>query len=423
MAEIKENNQTHYGVSQAEAAHKKFTAKLVIPILGSGSLAFYVAVVSFPATKAVYVVCAIGVVGCLLNAWVTKKSGQWKNSDFRIRADRIDAVRWALNFLILDVALVIILKPTTASLVAIWTLLLICAQADLFRQSYRVIVLVIGWVTGTALVFYAPSDSLPWREQILVCFLMGLCVFIFQKMERHWINELISGIRSKTINDEMSRDALIGAQSRMISHELASLIVSIEVATHKPNEVDVAKLAKSLEIIKNLNRLVLSDLNDSQTKDEVTFGEIVKTIELLLVKEFRTYGIEIKISIEEEARSETFMEFSGSLFLILRNIIKNASEAAVEHHGRGGGAQVEVDARMGAQHLELSVSDNGAGMNQEQMEMAKAGEIETTKEDGYGIGLRFVAIQCERNGFVVDVESGEGEGTKFLIKIPLAKAA
>ena len=63
------------------------------------------------------------------------------------------------------------------------------------------------------------------------------------------------------------------------------------------------------------------------------------------------------------------------------------------------------------------MKDNGAGMSAEQV--AHAFEpYRTTKEHGTGLGLMISARIVRDHGGKIAVESGEGEGTEFTIRLP-----
>jgi len=94
------------------------------------------------------------------------------------------------------------------------------------------------------------------------------------------------------------------------------------------------------------------------------------------------------------------------------NLVKNAFEAA------GQGGRVNIEAARNYDEVCITISDNGPGINDEEKQKI-FNLYYTTKPSGSGLGLSIVnRIISEHNGGVL-VESAEGEGTKFIIKLPV----
>jgi signal transduction histidine kinase len=76
----------------------------------------------------------------------------------------------------------------------------------------------------------------------------------------------------------------------------------------------------------------------------------------------------------------------------------------------------------GGRRAALSVSDTGVGMDP--ATRARAFEpYFTTKGPGRGsgLGLASVAATARRNGWALRVDSAPGEGSRFIVGIPLAR--
>ena len=74
--------------------------------------------------------------------------------------------------------------------------------------------------------------------------------------------------------------------------------------------------------------------------------------------------------------------------------------------------------------LEISISDNGMGISKRDLpyifDRFYRGEVKKTEGiKGSGIGLTIVKRIIEAHGGSISVESEEGAGTKFLIKLPV----
>jgi two-component system, sporulation sensor kinase E len=96
----------------------------------------------------------------------------------------------------------------------------------------------------------------------------------------------------------------------------------------------------------------------------------------------------------------------------LLNIVKNAISAMPE----GGCLRVETVAR--DDHVELSISDTGVGIPEENMTKIFEPYF-TTKDFGSGLGLTLVYKIIKEHQGEINLESREGEGTSFTITLPV----
>jgi len=105
------------------------------------------------------------------------------------------------------------------------------------------------------------------------------------------------------------------------------------------------------------------------------------------------------------------------LAMIVEHVIRNAQEAT------GEDGQVEVDVAAGPEPgwATLSVTDDGAGMSDAFVRERLFKPFDTTKgSKGMGIGAYQVREYVQSIGGRVDVESREGTGTRFSLRLPLA---
>lgn len=97
---------------------------------------------------------------------------------------------------------------------------------------------------------------------------------------------------------------------------------------------------------------------------------------------------------------------------VFLNILKNAIEAMP------GGGEVVVTAKVEGQMLLVAFTDQGCGIPEERL--GKLGEpFFTTKENGTGLGLMVSYKIISTHGGTISVNSKEGEGTTFEIRLPM----
>ena len=105
---------------------------------------------------------------------------------------------------------------------------------------------------------------------------------------------------------------------------------------------------------------------------------------------------------------------------VLRNLISNA----IKYTDSKG--QVNVYAERYDNCLEITVSDNGVGMNQDTQNKLFSLEINqtalgTANEKGSGLGLLLCKEFVEKHAGTIWVESELGKGSSFKFTLPLNK--
>ncbi|WP_421872164.1 ATP-binding protein [Marinoscillum sp.] len=103
---------------------------------------------------------------------------------------------------------------------------------------------------------------------------------------------------------------------------------------------------------------------------------------------------------------------------ILRNLVNNALKFTPE------GGKVLISAKESRGMAEIRVSDTGVGIPQEKLDKLfqledKKSTYGTLGEKGLGLGLQLVYEFIELNSGEIDVESEEGKGTTFVVRLPL----
>jgi len=130
------------------------------------------------------------------------------------------------------------------------------------------------------------------------------------------------------------------------------------------------------------------------------------------------FGAEIRVQLEIGGDALPVLMDRGQFELIALNIAANARDAMPE----GGSFIVSAKRASDAAELELALSDTGCGMP----ESVRAKVFEpfyTTKPMGSGTGLGLAVTHdvVEKCGGTIGVESVGGEGTTFVIRLPLAE--
>lgn len=101
--------------------------------------------------------------------------------------------------------------------------------------------------------------------------------------------------------------------------------------------------------------------------------------------------------------------------VLLRQALTNLFVNAVEAMPEGGSLEIDVRSLHGK--AEIIIRDTGAGIPEGVIPKIFL-PFYTTKEEGIGLGLALVQKIIVSHGGIIDVESKEGEGSKFRIVLP-----
>lgn len=124
-----------------------------------------------------------------------------------------------------------------------------------------------------------------------------------------------------------------------------------------------------------------------------------------------------KLVYQDEALLPRVRIGPTELAQILINLLSNASQA-VE---RGGGGTVTIATRSHADHLQITVEDDGPGIPAELLPRIGTLFLSGSKE-GTGLGIAQVKRLLHASGGDLHIFSGQGNGTKVVVSIPVAKS-
>ncbi|MDP8264816.1 MAG: ATP-binding protein [Candidatus Aceula lacicola] len=223
--------------------------------------------------------------------------------------------------------------------------------------------------------------------------------------------------------------AAVGQLSAGVAHEvknpLAIILLSVGSLDHEIAESD-EKTRSHLKMIKEAaeraNSVVVQLLNFSRSSDikmeEVSVEEILNNATLLAKNVFKSKNI----IFHWECFIQEIIIFADKILMeqVFFNLLLNAGDAI-----EGAGdifvkTCLEKDKTQKDQ-IVVEVSDTGPGMSKEVMSRIFE-PFYTTKEQGRGtgLGLSTVYMILEKHHATIEVESEEGKGTKFIIRIPFS---
>jgi two-component system, sensor histidine kinase and response regulator len=215
----------------------------------------------------------------------------------------------------------------------------------------------------------------------------------------------------------------------VLSHELKSPLNAIEGYLDIMKEKQLGEeisayeevINRSLERIKGMRNLIMDMLDLTrlesgktvQRKEMVVLNEIARNA----IDTMRPYAIQKDVDVYLNASKRiSYLADPDEIEIILNNLISNA----VKYNKQGG--RVDCIIREDDEMIEISVSDTGIGMKEEEVEKIfqdfyRIKNKQTRKISGSGLGLAILKKIVELYEGTVKVESIPDEGSTFTVTL------
>jgi signal transduction histidine kinase/HAMP domain-containing protein len=211
----------------------------------------------------------------------------------------------------------------------------------------------------------------------------------------------------------------IGELASNIAHEINNPLTSIiGFAELSREEDDINDMRRSLDIIEKeslrAREIVRQLLGFARKKDlhlaEVDINDVMKEVVMLTSAQARMGRVKI---VEEYGDLPVITADADQLKQVFLNIVNNALSAM-----HGGGALVITTSAAGNEAL-IQFADNGPGIPPDVLHRIFEPFFTTKKDKGTGLGLSISYRIIQDHGGRIDVESREGEGSTFTVRLPL----
>ena len=217
--------------------------------------------------------------------------------------------------------------------------------------------------------------------------------------------------------------AAMGRLTSQIAHELNNPIYGIMntlelLKTEVPPESKRRRILElSLSETQRLAEMLRNMLSFSKPEEEkrrpVKINELVEGILLVMEKQLREANITLVTSFDDAIPE--VMASTNQMRQVTLNIIKNAKEAMPK------GGTLTVRTGRENNHVVIHIQDTGTGIPEEIRDRIFDAFFTTkSKVKGVGLGLSVCYGIIRDHGGEIRVESEEGKGTTFTIRLPIA---
>ena len=359
-------------------------------------------------------------------------------------------VFWGIFILILGGGIINATRPGSFifhSIVAVVSLLLIYLVMPL-KLSLKVFLASLITI-GEAFIILVLSSNPAFSAVFSVLFCMGIAniiaaftslqiqIFRRKSFEDYLKQEELKAVLEKHANHlsdlvkeqtkelvaaqsmliKQERLAAIGEMAGMVGHDLRNPLTSIKNASYLLRKKHIAgdeTGRQTLEIVdKSVEAAshIVNDLLEYSREMKLEFNEVSpkSLVNYALLSIIPPSNVKI---IDLTNSYPTIWVDQSKIERVFVNLIKNAVDAMPE------GGVVEIASRQVNQLVELTFSDTGSGIAEDNLNKIFT-PLFTTKSNGVGFGLSICKRIIEAHGGEIAVKSALGKGTTFTVTLPI----
>jgi signal transduction histidine kinase len=236
-------------------------------------------------------------------------------------------------------------------------------------------------------------------------------------------NERLTRMHERLLHSE--RLAIIGKMSAQIAHEirnpLSSMSLDAELLGDEIDSVESIDLSQARSLLASMQEQVdiLTHVIEDYLQfaripeirpEKVSLNALISGIIESMGPEFRQNAAEVLPRLSRQMPEISLDSYQFRIALV--NILRNSLEAMP----KGGRIVVSTELRNG--RVAVSLTDSGVGIHPDNIDKIFT-PFFTTKDNGTGLGLSLAQQIIEKHGGDISCRSNTGEGTSFIIDLPL----
>ncbi|WP_320174759.1 ATP-binding protein [Maridesulfovibrio sp.] len=179
---------------------------------------------------------------------------------------------------------------------------------------------------------------------------------------------------------------------------------------------------RALEGVERVATIVLAMKNFSHSGEEkIKAVDINKAIQNTIIVSRNEWKYVADLETDLDPDLPQVQCLPGAINQVLLNVIVNAAHAIAENTQEDQKGTISVSTELDPPYASISIKDTGCGISKENIHKI-FDPFFTTKEVGKGTGQGLAIVHdiiIEKHGGTIDIESELGEGTTFIIKLPI----
>lgn len=303
---------------------------------------------------------------------------------------------------------------------------------EILRNDMLMVFIVVALTAMFAGMLFARVLTNPITELTRVIQKMGRGDFSARVPIRKGSGEIkemalaFNSMSDKLETLEQSRNQFVSDASHELKTPLTTMKIMLESIIEQPDMEEELRTEFLTDTNKEIDRLnaVITDLltlvkADSHSmrlnRENMSFASLVKEaihkLEPIINKNEQRLTLSVEDSCDMYADKDKLMQ-------VVYNLVENASK----YTQKEGAIEVKLS-KLGKNAL-LEVSDNGPGISKEHVvhifqRFYRVDKARSRETGGTGLGLSIAKQIVLLHSGTIDVESQEGEGSKFIVKLPL----
>jgi two-component system nitrogen regulation sensor histidine kinase NtrY len=297
--------------------------------------------------------------------------------------------------------------------------------------SAAVLALLLGWLLARRIT--SPLVALVQATQRLAA---GEREIELPRGRRDEVGDLVTAFSGMAEELEASETRLRRSErvaawqdiARELAHEIKNPLTPIQMAIETVRRTKARNHPSFDEVFEESTTTILEEVDRLKTivtefsqfarmprpnPHPASLNELVHHTVVLYREE---EGVQVTEQLDTEI-PELLLD-SDRLKQVIQNLLKNAIQATRAGDGPG---RVRVATRMTPEWVEVVIEDNGCGIAEEDLPRVFTPYF-TSKAGGTGLGLAVVHRIVTGHEGRIGVQSTIGEGTRFIVQLPLAPA-
>lgn len=247
---------------------------------------------------------------------------------------------------------------------------------------------------------------------------------------RHHLEELVEE-RSRKLEKAQAtlmrrqRLSTLGQLTATVSHELRNPLGAMRPALYilqQNMNTDEQKIKDALNRLdRNIERCdnIIDELLDFTRIRELRYSVVVFDDWLKQLIKEQIFEDEMLLESHFCLESTSLSLDSDRLTRAIVNVITNACEAMINNEKYGKNKRLRIETCQVSKRIEIAISDNGKGIDDETMENIFE-PLFSTKTFGVGLGMPTVKHIMEQHGGGIEITSEKTKGTTIILWLPVS---